>query len=49
MERGGKVEVVGGEGAGRGGRGSACVSEDCIRGWSVVLMEVWKILNVERK
>ncbi len=49
MEGGGKVEMVGGKGAGgRGGRG-AWISEECIRGWSVILMKVWKMSDFESK
>ena len=47
MEGGGKMEVVGGKGAGRRGGGGAWASEECIGRWSFVLMDVWKMLNLE--
>ena len=49
MESGGEVEVVGGKGAGRGRGAGACVGEECVGGWSVVLMEGWEVWNFERK
>ena len=49
MEGGREVEMVGGKGAGGRGRGGARVGEECIGGRGVVLTEVRKNLNIERK